>query len=203
MVVIIFFFFFSSRRRHTRFKCDWSSDVCSSDLMGRLAAQRHSERAAASEPAATTDGHRIEIAANIGTAEEALAAVAQGGEAVGLLRSELLFLDRDTAPDEREQAEVYRAVAAALGRERRLVIRTLDIGGDKPLPYLPLPPEENPFLGLRGIRVSLARPDLLRSQLRAILKAAALSDIHVMFPMIATLDELRAARRILDEEQRA
>ena len=171
-------------------------------VMGRLAAQRQSERAAASEPAATTDGHRIEIAANIGTAEEAVAAVAQGGEGVGLLRSELLFLDRDTAPDEREQADVYRAVAVALGRERRLVIRTLDIGGDKPLPYLPLPPEENPFLGLRGIRVSLARPDLLRSQLRAILKAAALSDIHVMFPMIATLDELRAARRILDEEQR-
>ena len=172
-------------------------------VMGRLAAQRQSERAAASEPAATTDGHRIEIAANIGTAEEAVAAVAQGGEAVGLLRSELLFLDRDTAPDEREQADVYRAVAVALGRGRRLVIRTLDIGGDKPLAYLPLPPEENPFLGLRGIRVSLARPDLLRSQLRAILTAAALGDIHVMFPMIATLDELRAARRILDEEQRA
>src|SRR5204863_6881065 len=95
-------------------------------VMGRLAAQRHSERAAASEPAATTDGHRIEIAANIGTAEEALAAVAQGGEAVGVLRSELLFVDRDTAPEEREQAEVYRAVAATLGRGRRLVIRTLD-----------------------------------------------------------------------------
>src|SRR5438874_2191008 len=160
-------------------------------VMGRLAAQRHSERAAASEPAATTDGHRIEIAANIGTAEEAVAAVAHGAEAVGLLRSELLFLDRDTAPEEREQAEVYRAVAAALGRGRRLVIRTLDVGGDKPLAYLPLPAEQNPFLGLRGIRVSLERPDLLRSQLRAILAAAALSDVHVMFPMIATLDELR------------
>ena len=172
-------------------------------MIGRLGAQRQSEREAANEPAVTTDGHRIEIAANIGTAEEAVAAVAQGGEAVGLLRSELLFLDRDTAPDEREQADVYRAVAAALGRERRLVIRTLDVGGDKPLPYLPLPPEQNPFLGLRGIRVSLERPDLLRSQLRAILKAATLSDIHVMFPMIATLDELRAARRILDQEQRA
>ena len=170
-------------------------------VMGRLAAQRHSERAAASEPAATTDGHRIEIAANIGTAEEAVAAVAHGAEAVGLLRSELLFLDRDTAPDEREQAEVYRAVAAALGRGRRLVIRTLDVGGDKPLAYLPLPAEQNPFLGLRGIRVSLERPDLLRSQLRAILAAAALSDVHVMFPMIATLDELRAARRILAEER--
>ena len=170
-------------------------------VMGRLAAQRHSERAAASEPAATTDGHRIEIAANIGTAEEAVAAVAHGAEAVGLLRSELLFLDRDTAPEEREQAEVYRAVAAVLGRGRRLVIRTLDVGGDKPLAYLPLPAEQNPFLGLRGIRVSLERPDLLRSQLRAILAAAALSDVHVMFPMIATLDELRAARRILAEEQ--
>jgi len=172
-------------------------------VIGRLRAQRKSEREAASEPAVTTDGHRIEIAANVGTAEEAVAAVAQGGEAVGLLRSELLFLDRDTAPDEREQADAYRAVATALGRARRLVIRTLDVGGDKPLPYLPLPPEQNPFLGLRGIRVSLERPDLLRSQLRAILKAAPLSDIHVMFPMIATLDELRAARRILDEEQRA
>src|SRR5256885_13330196 len=111
------------------------------------------------------------------------------------------FLDRDTAPEEPEQAAVYRAVAAALGRGRRLVIRTLDVGGDKPLPYLPLPPEQNPFLGLRGIRVSLQRPDLLRTQLRAILTAAALGDIHVMFPMIATLDELRAARRILAEEQ--
>src|SRR5437879_3329749 len=149
-----------------------------------------------------TDGHRIEVAANIGTVEEALAAVAQGGEGVGLLRSELLFLDRDTAPSEEEQADVYRAVATALGRDRRLVIRTLDVGGDKRLPYLPLPPEENPFLGVRGIRTSLERPDLLRSQLRAILEAAPLGDVHVMFPMIASLDELRAARRILDEEQR-
>jgi multiphosphoryl transfer protein len=171
--------------------------------LGRLAAQRQGERAAASSPATTTDGHRIEVAANIGTAEEAAAAVAQGGEGVGLLRSELLFLDRDTAPSEQEQADLYRAVAAALGRNRRLVIRTLDVGGDKPLPYLPLPPEENPFLGVRGIRISLERPDILRSQLRAILKAAPVGDVHVMFPMIATLDELRAARRILDEEQRA
>src|SRR5438309_3362701 len=170
--------------------------------IGRLAAQRQGERAAASAPAVTTDGHRIEVAANIGTVEEALAAVAQGGEGVGLLRSELLFLDRDTAPSEEEQADVYRAVATALGRDRRLVIRTLDVGGDKRLPYLPLPPEENPFLGVRGIRTSLERPDLLRSQLRAILEAAPLGDVHVMFPMIASLDELRAARRILDEEQR-
>lgn len=169
--------------------------------IARISAQRQGERAAASAPAATTDGHRIEIAANIGTAEEALAAVAQGGDAVGLLRSELLFLDRGTAPSEQEQAEVYRAVASTLGRSRKLVIRTLDVGGDKPLAYMPLPREENPFLGVRGIRLSLEKPDLLRSQLRAILEAAPLGDVHVMFPMIATVEELRAARRILDEEQ--
>ncbi|HEX4647748.1 MAG TPA: phosphoenolpyruvate--protein phosphotransferase [Steroidobacteraceae bacterium] len=170
--------------------------------IARISAQRQGERAAASAPASTTDGHRIEVAANIGTAEEAVAAVAQGGDAVGLLRSELLFLDRDTAPTEQEQAEVYRAVATALGRNRKLVVRTLDVGGDKPLPYMPLPREENPFLGVRGIRTSLERPDLLRSQLRAIIQAAPLGDVHVMFPMIATLEELRAARRILDEELR-
>lgn len=169
--------------------------------IARISAQRQGERAAASAPASTTDGHRIEIAANIGTAEEALAAVAQGGDAVGLLRSELLFLDRGTAPSEQEQAEVYRAVASTLGRSRKLVIRTLDVGGDKPLAYMPLPREENPFLGVRGIRLSLEKPDLLRSQLRAILEAAPLGDVHVMFPMIATVEELRAARRILDEEQ--
>jgi multiphosphoryl transfer protein len=169
----------------------------------RLAAQRQDERAAAAAAAVTRDGHRVEVAANIGGPQEAQAAVAQGAEGVGLLRSEFLFLERDTAPSEAEQAEAYRACAAALGRQRRLVIRTLDVGGDKPLPYLPLPHEENPFLGVRGIRTQLERPDLLRSQLRAILRAAPLGNLHVMFPMIATLDELRAARAILTEEERA
>jgi phosphocarrier protein FPr/phosphocarrier protein len=165
--------------------------------------QQQAERAATAAPAVTTDGKRIEVAANVRDAEEARRAVALGGEGVGLLRSEFLFLERENAPSEEEQANAYCAVAAALGRDRRLVIRTLDVGGDKPLAYLPLPAEDNPFLGLRGIRTSLARPDLFRSQLRAILKAASQSDLHVMFPMIATLDELRAARRIFEEERRA
>jgi len=169
----------------------------------RLAAERAAESAAAAAPAMTVDGYRIEVAANVRNAAEAGAAVAQGGDGVGLLRSEFLFADRDTAPTEAEQAAAYRAVATALGRGRRLVIRTLDVGGDKPLSYLPMPAEANPFLGLRGIRVSLEQPELLRTQLRAILAAAPFGDLHVMFPMVATLDELRAARRLLDAETRA
>jgi multiphosphoryl transfer protein len=173
------------------------------EYRARLAEQRNAERAAATVPAMTTDGHRIEVAANVRNAEEAAAAVVEGGEGVGLLRSEFLFADRNTAPTEDEQAAAYGAVAAALGRGRRLVIRTLDVGGDKPLSYQPLPAETNPSLGLRGIRVSLEQPELLRIQLRAILAAAPLGDLHVMFPMVATLDELRAARRLLDAETRA
>ena len=171
--------------------------------LARGAEQRQAEFAAAAAPAVTTDGKRIEVAANVRNAEEASRAVALGGEGVGLLRSEFLFLERDNAPSEEEQARAYCAVAAVLGRDRRLLIRTLDVGGDKPLAYQPLPPEANPFLGLRGIRVSLTRPDLFRGQLRAILKAAPQSDLHVMFPMIATLDEWRAARRIFEEERGA
>jgi multiphosphoryl transfer protein len=173
------------------------------ECRARLAEARTAERAAASAPAMTADGHQIEVAANVRNAEEAAAAVAEGGEGVGLLRSEFLFAERDTAPTEDEQAAAYGAVATALGRGRRLVIRTLDVGGDKPLRYQPLPAEANPYLGLRGIRVSLEQPELLRIQLRAILTAAPLGDLHVLFPMVATLDELRAARRLLDAEARA
>ena len=111
----------------------------------------------------TADGHRVEVVANIRNAQEAREAVAAGAEGVGLLRSEFLFDDRDTAPSEDEQAAEYCAVAEALGRERPLVIRTLDVGGDKPLSYMPLPKEDNPFLGLRGVRVSLDRPDMFRT----------------------------------------
>ncbi|MCA1583469.1 MAG: phosphoenolpyruvate--protein phosphotransferase [Acidobacteria bacterium] len=162
----------------------------------RLADQAHTH-----EPATTLDGHRIEVAANIGGVADAEQGLALGAEAVGLLRSEFLFLHRATPPTEAEQQAVYTDVARALGRERRLIIRTLDVGGDKPLPYLPLPREDNPFLGERGIRVSLNRPELLRAQLRAILGAAREGRVSVMFPMIATLDEWRAARRILEEER--
>ncbi|MBL0124044.1 MAG: phosphoenolpyruvate--protein phosphotransferase [Betaproteobacteria bacterium] len=170
--------------------------------MTRHAARVEQEKAAAGAPAITRDGARIEVVANVRDAAETREAVAIGGEGVGLLRSEFLFSDRDTAPSEDEQAAAYRAVAEVLGRERPLVIRTLDIGGDKPLSYLPMPREDNPFLGLRGIRVSLDYPDMFRTQLRAMLKAAPVGNLHIMFPMIATLDELRAAKKILNEEQR-
>jgi phosphoenolpyruvate-protein phosphotransferase len=171
--------------------------------VARQSATDADERRAAAAPALTTDAHRIEVAANVRHAEDALEAVALGAEGVGLLRSEFLFDERASAPDEQEQARAYMAVAAALGRERALVVRTLDVGGDKPLSYLPLPKEENPFLGLRGVRVSLDQPQMFRVQLRAILQAAPLARLHIMFPMVATLEELREAKAILAEEQRA
>lgn len=170
------------------------------ERIGRQRAKREDEKLAAGKVAMTADGHRVEVVANIRNAQEARDAVAAGAEGVGLLRSEFLFDDRDTAPSEDEQAAEYCAVAEALGRERTLVVRTLDVGGDKPLSYLPLPREDNPFLGLRGVRVSLDRPDIFRTQLRAILRAAPIGNLHVMFPMIATIEEVLAARKILSEE---
>ena len=169
----------------------------------RQTVRQAEDKAAAMKPAVTADGCRIEVAANIRNAQEAREAVAAGAQGIGLLRSEFLFLDRETAPTEDEQAAEYGAVTRILGPDRKLVIRTLDVGGDKPLSYLPLPPEANPFLGLRGVRVSLDRPDLFRTQLRAILRFADLGDLHIMFPMIATLEELRAAKAILAEEAKA
>ena len=169
----------------------------------RMKAQQEREQAEANKPAMTRDGARIEVTANIRSAADAQEAVAAGADGVGLLRSEFLFANRDTAPTEEEQAAQYLATAEALGRERKLVVRTLDVGGDKPLAYLPLPKEANPFLGLRGIRVSLNRPALFRIQLRAILAAAPKGDLHIMFPMISSLDELRAAKQILREEAEA
>lgn len=163
--------------------------------------RRALEKASASAPAVTTDGHRIRVVANVHNGKETREALAQGAEGVGLLRSEFLFLNRDTAPTETEQASAYKEVAEILGRDRPLVIRTLDVGGDKPLSYLPLPKEDNPFLGLRGVRVSLDQPALFRTQLRAILQAAPIGDLHIMFPMITSLDELRTAKQILAEEQ--
>jgi phosphocarrier protein FPr/phosphocarrier protein len=165
-----------------------------------LAAERRAvEQGSAHAPALTQDGHRIEVVANIRNAADARDAVAGGGDGVGLLRSEFLFENRETAPSESEQADEYCAVARALGPERVLVVRTLDVGGDKPLPYMPLPKEDNPFLGLRGVRVSLADPAFFRTQLRAIAQAAPLSNLHVMFPMVASIEEFQAARRMLRE----
>jgi phosphocarrier protein FPr/phosphocarrier protein len=166
----------------------------------RQAARREEEKRSAGKLAMTADGHRVEVVANIRNAQEARDAVAAGAEGVGLLRSEFLFDNRDTAPSEDEQAAEYCAVAEALGRERPLVVRTLDVGGDKPLSYMPLPREDNPFLGLRGVRVSLDRPDIFRTQLRAILRAAPIGNLHVMFPMVAAIEEVLAAKKILLEE---
>ncbi|WDD92026.1 phosphoenolpyruvate--protein phosphotransferase [Burkholderia sp. FERM BP-3421] len=164
-------------------------------------AERRANEQAAHRIGSTRDGHRVEVVANVRDVVEAKEAVASGAEGVGLLRSEFLFEDRATAPDENEQAAAYEAIAAELGRARKFVVRTLDVGGDKPLRYLPLPKEANPFLGLRGIRVSLAYPELFRNQLRAMLRAAPHGDLHIMFPMVSDLNEVLAAKCILQDEQ--
>ncbi|MGZ8456315.1 MAG: phosphoenolpyruvate--protein phosphotransferase, partial [Gemmatirosa sp.] len=165
--------------------------------------QRAAELAVAGEPATTRDGHRIEVVANIGDVEEARRVPAMGGEGVGLLRTEFVFMERRTAPDEDEQTRIYGDIARALGPERILVIRTLDVGGDKPLPYVPVGAEANPFLGERGVRLTLARPELFRTQIRAILRASSAGRVAMMFPMIATLAEWQAARAMVEEERAA
>ena len=152
-------------------------------------------------PANMLDGECIEVAANISSLEEARQAVLNGCDGVGLLRSEFMFLDRKEMPSEEEQSQEYMAIAQTLGKDRPLIVRTLDVGGDKPLEWLPQPAEENPFLGVRGIRLCLQHPEILEVQLRAILRAAPYCRLHVMFPMIATLDELKSARRILEEQK--
>ncbi len=163
-----------------------------------LADQRDVEHRARHEPALTTDGVRIEVAANAGLAREAAQAVEAGAEGIGLLRSEFLFLERGTAPSEEEQYTAYREAAEAL-RGLPLIVRTLDIGGDKAVPYLDMPAEENPFLGLRGIRLCLAHPALFRTQLRAIFRASAHGSIKIMYPMIASVPELREALAITEQ----
>ncbi|MGM9998958.1 MAG: phosphoenolpyruvate--protein phosphotransferase [Candidatus Bruticola sp.] len=156
----------------------------------------------AKEPALTSDGHRIEVAANVGSVADTEQAVNLGADGVGLLRSEFLFLSRTTPPTEDEQTEIYSQAAKILGPEAPLIIRTLDVGGDKPLPYLPIPQESNPFLGERGLRVSLLHPDLLRTQFRAILRAAGFAKVQIMLPMVTTIGEYRQAKTIFDEECR-
>ncbi len=150
------------------------------------------------EPALTLDGHRIEVVANIGKAGEAEQAVNAGGEGVGLMRTEFLFLGRETPPDEEEQYQNYKTMVEALNG-LPIIIRTLDIGGDKAVPYLDLPAEDNPFLGERGIRLCLNRPELFLEQLRAIYRASKHGPVRIMFPMIATLEELAAAKRLAEK----
>lgn len=159
------------------------------------------EHAAADQPAVTSDGHQVEVAANVGDVREAAHVRGAGADGVGLLRSEFLFLQRRTAPDEDEQLRAYREVVAGAGSDRLVVIRTLDVGGDKPLPYLPVGHEANPFLGERGVRLTLARPELFRTQLRAILRAAEHGRVAIMFPMVSTLGEWQAARALVERER--
>lgn len=156
--------------------------------------------AQASLPATTRDGHHVEVTANVASLQEVEQSLTLGGEGVGLLRSEFLYLDRNRAPGPDEQAATYTAIARALGTERNLVVRTLDVGGDKPLAYVPMDAETNPFLGLRGIRLCLERPELLREQFRAILASAGFARLHIMLPMVSLLSELHLARKILEEE---
>ena len=154
---------------------------------------------AAAQPALTADGHRIEVFANVGKLKDAQDAIEHGAEGIGLLRSEFLFLHRNSAPTEAEQLEKYQEIVSAL-KAKPVIIRTLDVGGDKPLSYLPLPPEENPFLGVRGLRMSLRSPELFRQQLRALLKVKPLTAVQIMFPMVTTVSELIDAKAILNEE---
>jgi phosphocarrier protein FPr len=171
-------------------------------VLATRAARREVSLAAAHEDCRTADGVRIEVFANLGRPGDAAASVIQGAEGCGLLRTEFLFLERATAPGEDEQLAQYQEIANALGG-RPLIIRTLDAGGDKPLAYLPLPREENPALGLRGVRVSLRHPGLLRTQIRAILRVKPAGICRILVPMITSPAELRAVREVVEEERRA
>jgi phosphoenolpyruvate-protein phosphotransferase len=156
----------------------------------------------AQEAAVTTDGHRTEIVANIGNVGDARQAVACGAEGVGLLRTEFLFLERETMPDENEQTSSYHAIFEIIGANHPLVVRTLDIGGDKAVPYLGFPEEQNPFLGWRAIRMMDRHADLLKTQFRALLRAGAGYDLRVMVPMVSARSELERARGLFEEAKK-
>jgi multiphosphoryl transfer protein len=171
-----------------------AKEVAAADEVARAERKRRdAARRAAAAPALTRDGTLIEVAANIGSVADAAEAIDQGADGVGLLRTEFLFLDRDVAPPEEEQEETYRRIAETLDG-RPLVLRTLDVGGDKPLPFVPRLPEANPFLGVRGLRLGLAAPELLTAQLRAALRVASDHQVRIMFPMVATVSDWEQAR---------
>lgn len=149
-------------------------------------------------PSVSKDGKEFEIAANIGTPDDTEDAVKQGADGVGLFRSEFLYMDNDHMPSEDEQFEAYKKAVVGMNG-KPVVVRTMDIGGDKPLDYMPLPKEENPFLGYRAIRICLDRPELFKTQLRALVRASEFGPVSIMFPMIATVAELRQAKEIFEE----
>lgn len=163
--------------------------------------QREIERHHRYKPAITMDGRRVEVVANLSDPDEAAAAVEAGAEGVGLMRTEFLFLQRETPPDEEEQFAAYSAMVRAMNG-LPIILRTLDIGGDKNVPYLRLPAEANPFLGVRGIRLCFEREDLFRTQLRAMLRASVEGPVRIMYPMIATPGELAKAKAITEEVRR-
>ena len=148
----------------------------------------------------TKDGHQVELAANIGTPKDLEGVIHNGAEGVGLYRTEFLYMDSHDMPTEEDQFEAYKAVLEGTNG-KPVVVRTMDIGGDKELPYLPLPHEMNPFLGYRAIRISLNEPEMFRTQLRALLRASVYGKLRIMFPMIATLNDFRGAKALLEEEK--
>lgn len=169
------------------------------DWIEKRKAEEQEEAESRSLPAQTADGWRIEVAANVNNVRQLPAALAAGAEGVGLMRTEFLFLERKSAPTEEEQFETYASIVEAL-QGRPVIIRTLDIGGDKQVPYLNLPHEDNPFLGVRGVRLCLRRPDLFYPQLRAMYRVASkVGPLSIMFPMVTTIEEVKELRRISEE----
>ncbi|MFH0256321.1 phosphoenolpyruvate-protein phosphotransferase PtsI [Vibrio rumoiensis] len=149
-------------------------------------------------PAVTLDDHHVEVCGNIGTVKDCDGIIRNGGEGVGLYRTEFLFMDRDSLPTEEEQYKAYKEVAEAMG-DQAVIIRTMDIGGDKDLPYMDLPQEMNPFLGWRAVRISLDRREILKDQLRGILRASAHGKLRIMFPMIISVEEIRELKAAIEE----
>jgi phosphoenolpyruvate-protein phosphotransferase len=185
---------------HGRLHCAPTAEAVAK---GRSTVDARRERSAALRLAAakechSLDGTRIEIFANLGSVTDAIAAVASGAEGCGLLRTEFLFLDRETAPTEDEQLDAYQSIANTLGG-RPLILRMMDVGGDKPLRYLSLPPEANPALGLRGVRTALLHPALMRTQLRAALRVQPFGVMRLLIPMVTDLSEILAVRGVIDE----
>ena len=166
------------------------------NVEGRLA-RSAALRAAAARDAQSLDGTRVEVFANLGSTADAIAAVENGAEGCGLLRTEFLFIDRGTAPAEDEQLTAYQSIANALGG-RPMILRMMDVGGDKPLPYLPLPAEANPALGMRGVRTALAHPALMRAQLRAAMRVRPAGIMRLLIPMVTDLSEILAVRKVID-----
>jgi len=163
--------------------------------------QKESDKKLAFKPAVTVDGYQVEIVANVGNPSDALTALENGAEGIGLLRTEFLFLDRRKEPDEDEQYQAYKGIFEVM-ENRPVVVRTIDVGGDKEIPYLNLGQEANPFLGWRAIRMCIDEKEFFKTQLRALLRAGAGHDLRIMFPMIATLQEVACAKEMLDEARR-